>query len=271
LRQVCAEVASLDDCQLLARSRWVATVPIGGAEGQGEFLNGALLLETQLEPERLVEALQQIEQRLGRQRQVRWDARTVDIDLLLYGDLVLESSTLTLPHPRMAFRGFVLEPAAEIAGQLIHPTSGWTIARLFAHLQTSPRYVVVTASEAAHAECLLACLVEGFGCSVAEGVGLLAEGDASLPANRPGTLPVVCCVPAEALGSLAEAWKQQLVRPALVIAHAASSQAEEAELGRKHGLQPPGLGPVARITTPDRATMIQEAQAAVRCVWPDLT
>ena len=62
---------------------------------------------------------------------------TVDLDLLLYGDLVLNTPALVLPHPRLAFRRFVLEPAAEVAGAMLHPTIRWTIARLLAHLDTA--------------------------------------------------------------------------------------------------------------------------------------
>jgi deoxyguanosine kinase len=93
--------------------------------------------------------LQQVENDLGRQRTERWSPRTIDLDLLLYGDLAINTAALVVPHPRMAWRRFVLEPAAEVAGQMLHPMIGWTIARLLEHLNTTPAYVAVTGPIAA--------------------------------------------------------------------------------------------------------------------------
>lgn len=94
-------------------------------------------------PEAVLSLLQQIEQELGRRREHRWGQRTIDLDLLLYDDVVLHAPSLQLPHPRMAWRRFVLEPAAEVAGAMIHPETGWTIARLLEHINTTPPYVAV--------------------------------------------------------------------------------------------------------------------------------
>jgi deoxyadenosine/deoxycytidine kinase len=93
--------------------------------------------------------VQQIENSLGRRRAERWGSRTVDLDLLLYDDLVLNDPSLVLPHPRMAWRRFVLEPAAEVAGTMLHPTIGWTIARLLEHLNLARPYVAITGPIAA--------------------------------------------------------------------------------------------------------------------------
>lgn len=124
-------------------SAWRETAPVGGPAGQSPYLNGAALLETELPPEALLGVLQEIERELGRKREGRWSARTLDLDLLLYGQLVLKSASLELPHPRMALRRFVLEPAAEIAPEMLHPTTGWTLQRLFAHLCQSLPYVAI--------------------------------------------------------------------------------------------------------------------------------
>ena len=129
---------------VLAQSRWHRTAPIGGPAGQGEFLNGAVLLETTLAPYRLFEALQSVEDRLGRERTERWAARTLDLDLLLYDSVTLKTSRLVVPHPRMAFRRFVLESAAEVAADMVHPGIGWTIAQLLEHLKTAPAYAAIT-------------------------------------------------------------------------------------------------------------------------------
>src|SRR5262245_45354663 len=93
---------------LQARSGWHETQPIGGRVGQGSFLNGAALVETSLAPHTLLEVLKQIETQLGRLPGERWDERPVDLDLLLFDGEVISTSTLTVPHPRMAFRRFVL-------------------------------------------------------------------------------------------------------------------------------------------------------------------
>ena len=130
-------------------SAWRETAPIGGPPGQASFFNGALRAETSLGPHELLACLGQIENRLGRQRTDRWGPRTIDLDLLLYDELVLSTPTLVLPHPRMAWRRFVLEPAAEVAGAMLHPTIRWTIARLLTHLNSAPPYVAITGPIAA--------------------------------------------------------------------------------------------------------------------------
>lgn len=141
-------VAALPQTQLLARSMWHETVPVGGPEGQASFFNGAILIDTVLSPDELAVALQGIERQLGRERLVRWDARTIDIDLMLFGDQIIDTTDLQIPHPRMSFRQFMLAPAAEIAGEMVHPISGWTIAALLHHLRSAPRTMAVIADDA---------------------------------------------------------------------------------------------------------------------------
>jgi 2-amino-4-hydroxy-6-hydroxymethyldihydropteridine diphosphokinase len=126
------------------KSRWFLTAPVGGPQGQDEFVNAAVRLETSLTPDQLLAALREVEAALGRDRRERWAARVVDLDLLLFDDLVIESPGLELPHPRMAFRRFVLEPAAEVAADMVHPLIGWSVGRLLEHLNTARNYVAVT-------------------------------------------------------------------------------------------------------------------------------
>jgi 2-amino-4-hydroxy-6-hydroxymethyldihydropteridine diphosphokinase len=134
--------------QVKLRSTWKQTLPVGGPPGQHLFLNGAALLETDLEPHQLLAVLQAVENDLGRDRQIRWDARRIDLDLLLYDEQVRDTPKLTLPHPRMSFRRFVLESAEEIAPQLKHPVIGWTIRQLLDHLNTAPNYLALAGGDA---------------------------------------------------------------------------------------------------------------------------
>lgn len=129
--------------RVAACSRWYKTEPIGGPGGQQPFRNGALMLETSLSPAALLAALKDLETQLGRRPAERWAARAVDLDLLLYDELELETPELTVPHPRMAYRRFVLEPAAEIAADMRHPPTGWTVGQLFQHLQLAAPYLAI--------------------------------------------------------------------------------------------------------------------------------
>jgi 2-amino-4-hydroxy-6-hydroxymethyldihydropteridine diphosphokinase len=130
--------------RLLAASTWHETRPIGGPPDQPAFLNGALLIETARQPRSLLALLQEVEARFGRCRLGRWSARTLDLDLLLYDSLQVREPDLRVPHPRMAFRRFVLEPAVEIAAGMVDPTTGWTLARLAQRLRAGANYLAVS-------------------------------------------------------------------------------------------------------------------------------
>ena len=124
-------------CSCGSGANGCARRPIGGPAGQGEFLNGAALVDTTIAPLILLKELQQIEERLGRKPAERWAARPIDIDMLLYDREVMEMEMITLPHPRLTFRRFVLQPAAEVAPKMLHPVIGWPVERLLLHLDNA--------------------------------------------------------------------------------------------------------------------------------------
>lgn len=115
-----AELDRLPHTRVVRRSSLHRTAPVGYAD-QPDFINAVAELETDLPPERLLDELQALEARHGRVRSFRNAPRTLDLDLLLYGDLILETERLTVPHPRMRERAFVLEPLREIAPDLEIP------------------------------------------------------------------------------------------------------------------------------------------------------
>ncbi len=130
----CEAICRLPRTCIAARSRLVETDPVGGPL-QGKFLNGAALVETQLAPRQLLGELLGIERSLGRERREPLGPRTIDLDLILYEDVVLDEAGVRVPHPRFRERRFVLEPLVEIAPEARDPVSGKTVAELLAALE----------------------------------------------------------------------------------------------------------------------------------------
>ncbi|RUS96458.1 hypothetical protein DSM107003_25550 [Trichormus variabilis SAG 1403-4b] len=125
---------------LEAKSSWYTTKAIGPP--QPDYLNGCAILKVQLFPQALLETLLTIEQKFGRVRQERWGPRTLDLDLLLYDDIIVDQPNLQIPHPRMSERAFVLVPLAEIAPDWIEPVSQRVIQDLLQDVDTSDVHLV---------------------------------------------------------------------------------------------------------------------------------
>ena len=129
LREAVRRIGTLGEVR--AVSSFYDTEPVGQLE-QPRFLNGALVMETELEPVELMRGLLGVERAMGRDRvgSVEKGPRVIDLDLLLYGDWVMSSEELMLPHPAMGERRFVLEPLGEIAPEWVHPIVGKTVREM---------------------------------------------------------------------------------------------------------------------------------------------
>jgi 2-amino-4-hydroxy-6-hydroxymethyldihydropteridine diphosphokinase len=121
-------IANIPEIELTSRSTWHKTKPIGPP--QPDYLNGCITIKTSLSPEDLLRHLLDIEQKFGRERKEKWGARTLDLDIILYGDQIIHSDTLELPHPRIRERLFVLMPLTEIASNWVDPMTKLTVSQL---------------------------------------------------------------------------------------------------------------------------------------------
>lgn len=129
IREALKRLGRIDGVRVLKRSRIIETDPVGRT-GQPRFLNAVAEVETKLAPEPLLRRLRDVERALGRVRKRRWGPRTIDLDLLLWDDRSMTTPRLTLPHPRMTERRFVLAPLAELCPGRRVPGTGRTVRGL---------------------------------------------------------------------------------------------------------------------------------------------
>ncbi len=127
--------------RLIKVSSFYCTEPVGYSN-QEDFVNAVAEIETQLSPAALLARCHVIEDALGRSRLVRWGPRTLDLDILLYGDQVINDEELTIPHPLLTTRAFVLIPLTEIAPEAVHPVLKTTVARLLHVLRDDHRVTI---------------------------------------------------------------------------------------------------------------------------------
>ncbi len=163
LDQAIDQICGCPQNTLRGVSRYHEMPPIGGPAGQGPFLNAAIRITTELSPEQLLAQLRVVERDLGRKRLERWGPRSIDIDVLLYDLLIMATVQLELPHPRMAVRRFVLEPACEVGADMLHAPTGWTLQQLLARLDEPPCYVAVCCADQRPSTALVAAATERLG------------------------------------------------------------------------------------------------------------
>ena len=120
INQAINAIEAQDDTRVVHVSSLIETKPYGGVV-QDDFLNGCIAIDTLKEPEELLDFLMDVEAQAGRVRTIHWGPRTLDLDILLYDDLVTEDEEITIPHPELTKRLFVLEPLCELAPRGIHP------------------------------------------------------------------------------------------------------------------------------------------------------
>lgn len=134
LNEAVEKIGQIPTCTVEKVSSYLVTEPYGVTD-QPDFLNACLKLRTLLYPEELLKELNRIEKEAGRERIIHWGPRTLDLDILLYDDIVLEEDDLCIPHVEMHKRSFVLEPLAEIAPYKRHPVYGKTVREMLEEIQ----------------------------------------------------------------------------------------------------------------------------------------
>jgi 2-amino-4-hydroxy-6-hydroxymethyldihydropteridine diphosphokinase len=272
LRAALADIDALPNVRVERISSFYRSQPIGGPADQGEFLNAAAVVDARVPPLPFLELLQRIEARHGRMPVARWAARTLDIDLLLYGDEVVETATLTVPHLRMAFRPFVLEPAAEIAPKMIHPIIGWPIERLLLHIGAAKDEAVLLSPSESLRSKLAETLINQFSAMTIERPTFKTADQLWPPAYATW---LAFSRPARKLDSVklkrGELPYAAAAFPKLTVLLDAGDETRRAVKADWSGIvRQPGRGPTLRLQAPQQPAAEVEVLAAMQAVWPDL-
>jgi 2-amino-4-hydroxy-6-hydroxymethyldihydropteridine diphosphokinase len=204
-----AELAEVPGVVVVAVSSYHETEPVGGPTGQGPFLNAAAELATDLDPHQLLEVLRRAEDHAGRLRTVRWGERTLDLDLLIHGSGLVDTKDLKVPHPRLAFRRFVIGPLAEIAPAAVDRMTGRTVADLLVNLDRRPRLLAIDGPEGRRKAGVFERLVEelpGFGIAAAD------LGPAALEGTPPPFAAEFARLEAKADALRASRWAAETLR-----------------------------------------------------------
>jgi 2-amino-4-hydroxy-6-hydroxymethyldihydropteridine diphosphokinase len=264
------EIDALPNVRVSRRSEWHRSRPLGGPAGQDEYLNAAAVIETTIPPLQFLDNLQRIESRHGRMPAERWAPRQLDIDILLYGNDVIETPQLIVPHLRMTFRRFMLQSAAEVAPRMMHPVIGWPIERLLLHINAAKdELAILSPSEALRNE-LAATVSTRFGGRTVDrptfktADQLWPPGYTSwLALDRSATDSATSGPKAGEVTYAAAAF------PKLTILIDAPGDALRAEKSVWSVIvRQPGRGPTLRLQAADRATIEAEVHAAIESVWP---
>ncbi len=133
-------VDNLSGCRLTAQSDFFRTEPVG-VEGHDWYVNGVISIEADIPAHQLLNSLLVIEAGLGRERKKKWDPRTIDLDVLLFGQDIIDENDLTIPHPFMHSRKFVLVPMVQLMPDLVHPIMGKTMIELLENLPEEDQVV----------------------------------------------------------------------------------------------------------------------------------
>jgi len=227
------------DSSIATALRWIESAPsvenfrtsrlfespaIGGPSGQSSFLNGVAAFDTTSRAREVLEWLQDLETRLGRQRGERWAARSIDLDVVLHGTLIGGATDLTVPHPRYTARRFVLRPACDVAPHFRDPRFGWTIQQLSDHLDLGNASMALSGGD----ECLRREL--GQRLETEHGIRVFHSAPMPRPMTLVGTAPspdqVVGCPPQTTIKVDDDSpWMSTFVPAMSVVADETASQA----------------------------------------------
>jgi 2-amino-4-hydroxy-6-hydroxymethyldihydropteridine diphosphokinase len=155
--QLCCERGDeRSDVRSFHLSRSFRTPPVGGPTGQPPFINAVAAIHTLASPWDVWHCIRNVEKEFGRERNLRWEARRIDLDILLHDDVRIWTPHLKIPHPRMCMRRFILLPAVDVARDWIDPVSGWSIGQLAENVRCGPSNFMLVGEENSKLQSLLA-------------------------------------------------------------------------------------------------------------------